>query len=281
MKLYLIVAKGKRQGMPIPIQGDLFMMGSDPSCHLRSKLDGMAPQHCAIITRDEKKVFVRDLGGGTTLLNDELVPPNQEWPLHTGDRLVVGPLEFLVKFHEKQLSQRDAEEWALKSLDEDAKKKRMVYEDEHEGNVEPGVRGYASASAAASAAKILDFLSAQRGIVQGRLRVSRHGDILTLRFNDVYLVEESEISFIKHELMEHLHNIPYGSRVLLDFKNVRRMSSVGAEMIDEVRRRLRSRASSLALCRLRPDLHFALEALHIFDSVPHFNDKGSALEAKW
>ena len=42
MKLYLIVSKGKQKGLPIPIKVDLFLMGSDSICQLRSKLLGQS-----------------------------------------------------------------------------------------------------------------------------------------------------------------------------------------------------------------------------------------------
>src|SRR5262249_41637360 len=121
VKFYLIVAKGRHQGMPIPIEIDLFLLGSDGVCQLRSALAGIGPQHCALVNRG-RKVFVRDLGSGEpTCGNFEEMPQNAEWPLHAGDRLAVGPLEFMIQFREKPLSQCDLEEWALKCLDQGSK----------------------------------------------------------------------------------------------------------------------------------------------------------------
>ena len=60
MKFYIIVANGKKQGMPIPITVDLFLFGTAKSCQLRSKVPGVAAQHCALITKGGK-VFLRDL----------------------------------------------------------------------------------------------------------------------------------------------------------------------------------------------------------------------------
>ena len=61
MKVYLIVATGPHQGVPVLIKVDLFLMGSDRICQLRSQLPGIVPQHCALNVRS-KKVFVRNLG---------------------------------------------------------------------------------------------------------------------------------------------------------------------------------------------------------------------------
>ena len=82
----------------------MFLIGSKDVCQLRSKLPGIAEEHCALVTRD-RKVFIRDLDSGQpTRLNGAIIPPGQEWPLHAGDRLAVGPMEFVVQFHEKELS---------------------------------------------------------------------------------------------------------------------------------------------------------------------------------
>src|SRR5437868_6108340 len=129
MKFYLIVAKGKKQGLPIPIDVDLFTIGSGKMCQLRTKVDGIAEQQCALMVR-ERKIFIRDLGSDhSTLVNGNVMPPSEEWPLHAGDRLEVGPLEFLVQFNEMTLNKRDMEEWALKCLDVDSDKTRGIIED--------------------------------------------------------------------------------------------------------------------------------------------------------
>ncbi len=284
-KLYLIVAKGKQKGLPIPIKVDLFLVGSDTSCQLRSKLPGIGTQHCALVMRD-KKVFVRDLDNGKTLVNDELIPPGEEWPVHAGDRLEVGPLEFMVQFNEKMLSRKDAEEWALKSLDReaarsDAAKEGEEHIEDESGEVRAAPPPPPPDTAAAAAAEILDKLSAQRGVIKGRLRVNDHEDIRILRFNDSQLVEVSEIVFIRKELLSHLEGRNATRRVLIDFKNVIRMSSAAGEMLTEVRRRIQGSGGALALCRVRPDLQLILEALGFMAAIPHFPKKEVALTERW
>jgi hypothetical protein len=271
-KLYLIVTSGKHQGMPIPIKIDLFMIGADAVCQLRSRLPGISSQHCALVTRDNK-VFLRDLNSGQpTMVNNELVPPGEEWPLHAKDRLAIGPLTFMVQFREKPLSQRDLEEWALKCLDSaDSSKPLETLNEEIEKRSETAV----NASEAAGA--ILDRLMVKRGVVKGRLRIALDSGVTVCRFNDVYLVEESEIALVKKELTDNLarNNL----RVLLDFKNVRRMSSAGIEMVREVYSWLRQWGSSMAVCRLRPELQGCLDTMGI--PVQHFPDKRSAFDARW
>jgi anti-anti-sigma regulatory factor len=275
MKFYLIVAKGKHQGLPIPIEIDLFLIGSDKVCQLRSQLEGIGPQHCALVSR-ERKVFIRDMGSGNpTFVNEGALPENAEWPLHAGDHIRVGPLEFVIQLRERPLSQRDLEEWALRCLDEAQENKNLHVIDELELAANAKTRSLDASSAAGA---ILDRLNAQRGIVKGRLRIAREGNITAVRINDVYLVEEAELALIHKELHDNLgHN---NLRVLLDFKNVRRMSSNAAQMFAEFVQWLRTRGSTLAICRLRPEFRDMMSTL-LGNSIPMFRDKPSALLGTW
>jgi anti-anti-sigma regulatory factor len=270
MKYYLIVAnQGKNQGLPIPIKVDLFLVGSDPICQVRSRMAGIGPQHCAIVSR-ERKVFLRDLDSGhDTILNGTALPAGAEWPLHPGDRLNVGPLEFMVQFHERALSQRDLEEWALRCLDVTR---------EQEINDPDEIISKSYTNAADAAASILDMLQSKRGIVKGRLRIGRDGRVTVVRFNDVCLVEEGEVGLAKKELFEVVQP---NQRVLLDCKNVRRMSSVAAEMISEFAQKLNKVGSNCAICRVRPELKSILSAYHVLDKIAYYDDKAVAIASAW
>lgn len=276
MKFYLIVAKGKHQGLPIPIEVDLFLIGTDSLCQLRSRVEEIGPRHCALVNRG-RKVFVRDMGSGLpTIVNGNTLPEHAEWPLHAGDKIKVGPLEFVIQFREKPLSQRDLEEWALKCLDDQSGQTRKHVFDELEMAANAKTRNVDASSAAAA---ILDKLNAQRGIVRGRLRIARDGAVTTVRINDVYLVEEAELALINKELQDNLGHS--NLRVLLDFKNVRRMSTTAVAMFVDLVRWLRPRGSSLALCRLRPELKEMMMTLQLSESIPIYADKASALMASW
>lgn len=264
MKFYLIVAKGRKQGLPIPITVDLFLIGSDKMCQLCKP--SLGPKHCAFVTRD-KKVFVRDMDSGNpTLVNGSAIPTGGEWPLHSGDRVTVGSLEFLVKFRENALSQKDLEEWAVRSLDV----QREVEEDEFISSQ------YKTASSAAQS--IFNKLNAMKGVVKGRLRIGAEKEVTIIRFNDSMLVDESEIALIKKELCDNL-NKP-NQRVLMDLKNVRRLSSSAVMMLADFYRWLHPWSSTLAFCRVRPELESAMSMLRI-ENVPIFKDKRTALTSKW
>jgi anti-anti-sigma regulatory factor len=272
VKFYLIVAVGKKKGYPIPITVDLFLMGTEKMCQLRSQMAGVGGKHCALV-RHEKKIFLRDLHSGEpTILNGSAIPPGEEWACHAGDRINVGPLEFVLQFREKPLSQRDLEEWALKCLDKDSE--QHIYEDEDFRGVRQ--RNDTPAQAAAS---ILENLQAKRGFIRGRLRVGRDGNVTHIRFNDRYLVDEAEIALVKKELYDNLDR--NNLRILLDFKNVTRMSTAAVKMIDELLTWLKPWGSTLAVCRVRAELQDILPRLNLDNTIPNFRDKRAALAARW
>jgi hypothetical protein len=273
MKLYLIVAKGKQSGTPIRIDSELFMMGSSNMCQLRSRMPGIGPEHCVVTNRD-RKVFLRDLGSGeTTVVNGEVLPSDTEWPLHAGDRIEVGPLEFMVQFSEVAMSQKDVEEWALKCLDANDRERDVVEDLEMMARKEKAI------NAARAAEGILDRLNAQRGLVKGRLRIGLEMGVTVVRINDAYLVDEAELALIEKEIRENLTKP--NLRVLLDFKNVRRCSSKAVQMVGDMAPWLRSFGSSFAVCRLRPELQEPLMMLPQLQGIRFFDDKTEALAARW
>ncbi len=276
MKFYLIVSKGKHRGTPIPIHVDLFLIGTDKSCQLRAQHPDMGGQQCAMVVRG-KKVFIRDLGSGKkTTVNGEELPSSEEWPLHKNDRVAAGPLEFRITFHEKQLSQRDLEEWALRTLDEDTGPKPSAFA-ELDSALDAADQHHDDAASAASA--ILGKASAMKGVVRGRLRISREGPITVVRINDVYMVEEAELLHIKKELQDNL-NVP-NLKVVLDLKNVRRMSSAAVGLFAEFNGWLKKNGGRMAICRLRPELAGMVDDLRNVFNLKVFDDKAQALAGKW
>lgn len=273
MKFFLIVAKGKKQGMPIPVEIDLFLVGSGTVCQLRAEHDSIGEQHCALVSRG-RKVFITDLDSGhPTFVNGEVLAPGIEWPLHPRDILEVGPLKFMVQYREKPLSQRDLEEWALSCLDQNSERKRDAIREQDEFHS----KQFEAASNAAAA--ILDGLNVQQGEVIGHLRISREGQITLVRVNHTYLVEPSELALVSHELYEQLDRT--NLRVLIDMKNVKRMSSQAAEMFAHLRTWLRPKGSRLAFCRLRPEFESMFKGYQVTHDMPMFVEKPIALTSKW
>jgi anti-anti-sigma regulatory factor len=274
MKFYLIVARGKRQGLPIPVDFDLFLIGSSPLCHLRAEHESIGEQHCALVRRD-RKVFICDLdSGGSTFVNREEIPPGVELPLHAGDQLDVGPLEFIIQYHERAMPRRDLEDWAHKCLDQ-----RGGHKIQGHGRFESVVGESSEDDAAHAASRILDHLTAHNGVVAGRMRVSCEAGITVVRLHDPFLVEEPEIRSIEKDLHANLNHPRL--RVLLDMKQVKRLSSSAAQMLSSLRGWMKPAGGSLAICRLRPELKALLQSLPFTHGIPMFDHKPDAIAARW
>jgi len=95
MKLSLVVNEGVHKGKVIAIPHKQFLIGRDPQCHLRPASNMISKRHCALLIRGDK-AFIRDFESTNgTILND--VPVKGESELKNEDRLLIGPLTFLVR----------------------------------------------------------------------------------------------------------------------------------------------------------------------------------------
>lgn len=95
MRVQLVVASGVHQGKTIAIPGPQFLIGRDPSCHLRPASPAISKKHTAIFVHGGK-LYIRDLGSTNgTFLNDELITADQE--ISHGDQIKVGPLDFTIQ----------------------------------------------------------------------------------------------------------------------------------------------------------------------------------------
>jgi pSer/pThr/pTyr-binding forkhead associated (FHA) protein len=95
MKLSLVVNDGVHKGKVIPIPLKQFLIGRDPQCHLRPASPLISKRHCALVIQGDK-IVVRDFDSTNgTMLNGEPVKGERE--VKNEDRLLIGPLSFLVR----------------------------------------------------------------------------------------------------------------------------------------------------------------------------------------
>jgi pSer/pThr/pTyr-binding forkhead associated (FHA) protein len=106
MSVQLVVASGSRVGQVIPIVGDRFVIGRADDCNLKPRSELISRYHCEI-SLVEGDVFVRDMGSKNgVFLNDNQITETKE--LNHGDKLAIGPLEFLVQLTVEMKSQKPA-----------------------------------------------------------------------------------------------------------------------------------------------------------------------------
>ena len=94
MDVKLVVSSGSRAGQAISINLPKFFIGRAEDCHLKPKSELISRYHCAILTEDGGYVAVRDMKSKNGIfVNGERVVGEKE--VKTGDKFVVGPLEFV------------------------------------------------------------------------------------------------------------------------------------------------------------------------------------------
>ena len=95
MRLFLVVQnEGKQKGMKIPVSVVPFYIGRDPECNLRPASPIISKKHCGF-SQEGPQFFLEDFGStnGTIFRGERL---SGKTPIQSGDRVVVGPLEFEV-----------------------------------------------------------------------------------------------------------------------------------------------------------------------------------------
>ena len=94
MDVKLVVSSGSRTGQAISINLPKFFIGRAEDCHLKPKSELISRYHCAILTEEGGYVAVRDMKSKNGIfVNGERVVGEKE--VKTGDKFVVGPLEFV------------------------------------------------------------------------------------------------------------------------------------------------------------------------------------------
>ncbi|NIA21114.1 MAG: FHA domain-containing protein [Anaerolineaceae bacterium] len=95
MELKLILAKGEPKGKVIPATKNSLLIGRQDDCDLVISSAKVSRQHCRIDISDDT-ASLADLGSGNgTFVNGQKVAAPT--PLKAGDRIVVGPLGFVVQ----------------------------------------------------------------------------------------------------------------------------------------------------------------------------------------
>lgn len=94
MEVRLKVLVGKNVGQELLVPGPKFFVGRAEDCQLRPRSDLISRHHCVLLIENDF-VAVRDFGSKNgTLVNDQRILGERE--LKSGDKLVIGPLEFQV-----------------------------------------------------------------------------------------------------------------------------------------------------------------------------------------
>jgi len=122
MQVQLAVLVGKHKGQKITLPLTQFVIGRDPTCHLRPVSPEVSKFHCAI-ARSGPRVLVRDLKSTNgTYLNGERITGTVR--VKNGDVLTVGPLKFLFQITDEEGAapsggERESMDWLLRAPNEE------------------------------------------------------------------------------------------------------------------------------------------------------------------
>lgn len=106
MQVWLEVTHKKANVRRVVLRTDA-LIGRSSDCNLRVGSVGVSRQHCRILLR-ESRVFVRDLKSANgTFIDGKRIPPEKDIMLQSGDRLSIGPVEFVVRTEAKQAAKPD------------------------------------------------------------------------------------------------------------------------------------------------------------------------------
>ena len=95
MQVNLTVLGGVHNGREIPLRAAEFVIGRDPSCHLRPASNEVSRRQCALVQRNGR-VFLKDYGSRNGTVVNQRVLAGGELQLADGDLIEVGPLAFRV-----------------------------------------------------------------------------------------------------------------------------------------------------------------------------------------
>ena len=96
MDLKLILAKGETKGKEVTITKASAVIGRDPEADVVVASPKVSRKHCRIEVHGDKAVLVDEGSGNGTFINGQKVTQAE---LHPGDKVVVGPLGFVVQIN--------------------------------------------------------------------------------------------------------------------------------------------------------------------------------------
>jgi predicted component of type VI protein secretion system len=106
MNVYLEVMNGAHRGRRIALPHGEFVVGRSAECHLRPASAAVSKRHCSLLA-EAGRLSVRDLGSVNGTKVNSCRVEGDEFELHQGDVLEVGPLTFQVHVDERRSEPMD------------------------------------------------------------------------------------------------------------------------------------------------------------------------------
>ena len=288
-RLRLVALLGRARGKAIEIGRAKFVIGRDPSCHLRPNSPAISRLHTVLEQRGGR-VIVRDLGAKNgTILNGRLLR-GEEAEIAHGDRLQIGPLLFAVGLGDREVplgpeELGDASEsWLIGAPAASAGGARPTPEPQEEPGADstllvelpPG--GFEAMTAPpeprrppapAAAAPVKDLAYT---VVDGALLVT----ILAPDLND-----EPEVGPVRYELCTLLEREDLPRRVVISLGRVRYLSSRAVGVLLAHYQRLSRLGGTMRLSDVSPNLIRVLDQMRLPMLIDVYPTAEEALRDPW
>jgi anti-anti-sigma factor len=278
MDVQLIPLDGEWVNRLIPIELPQYLIGRAANCHLPIEHSLVSNEHCRI-TRDGAQVFVEDLNStfGTSVNGQRIIRAE----LHDGDRLKVGPTTFMVALADMRASA--AKPGPGRPVD-----------DEEEGRHGRGRDPNEDTAAVEAARQIFERLtlarakadparpvaaSSEGGKIKSRLRVEDAEGVAVVNILDRAIVQDNEIQQIGQEIEELIEGGQ--SNILLDFGNVKHMSSQAVGVLLQAQKRCRAGGGVLKVCNPNPEVAEIFKITNLPRVIEIHPDGDHALNGPW
>ncbi len=284
-----------------PVEGKEFVIGREPSCHLRLDHGQVSHRHCRLFWRGGR-LLVEDLNSanGTYVNNDRVRSDPVE--LQEEDHLHVGPVHFMIRLSSdvEALAER-TEDWihsALKSKRPErispspsdsnivsplAQTARRILErisSEHEeGAIEADSSSSSNANANANASAGSSSGSERRSKKRRGLSISESSGIALVKILDRSLVDDAEINRIAGELQSLIESGQ--NRIALNFGQVEHCSSQALGTVLKAHRKCRDGGGVLKICTVRPEVAELFAMTNLQHRIEIYPDELPALESLW
>jgi anti-anti-sigma factor len=278
MDVKLIPLDGEWVNRLIPVEQAEFVIGRAANCNLPIEHSLVNLQHCRIVT-EENHVFVEDLNStfGTTV-NGQKIASRSE--LHDGDRLRVGPTTFMVALSGVRAAS--------------VQSGRGHFLDDDEGRARRGRDPNEDTKAVEAARQIFERIAGTRakpdparpvtphtegGKIKSRLKVEDAEGVAVVNILDRAIVQDNEIQQIGHELEQLVERGK--SNILLDFGNVKHMSSQAVGVLLQAQKRCKAGGGVLKVCNPNPEVAEIFKITNLPRVIEIHPDEDQALSGPW
>jgi len=114
--------------------------------------------------------------------------------------------------------------------------------------------------------------------IKPRIGVEYAGDATIVTFTDERILEEKDIKALQESIMSVIESASGGINLILDFGNVRFLSSAVLGLLIRVSKRIYEHDGSLRLCNINPKIYEIFKITRLTKTFDIYKDVESAAE---